>query len=150
MSLKTQKRLKRPPISERYSDKRSNPDIANAFFRGGLIEAWGRGIDKMCKACKQHGISEPVISVEEGGVWIRFDFEVQGKDPIKTQVKKLGNTRIKILHAMKNNPKITGPKLAEMLGISITAIEKNIKCLRENGYLERIGGTRCLWKVLDG
>lgn len=113
----------------------------------------GPSIDKMCKACKQHGISEPVISVEEGGVWIRFDFEVQGEDPIKTQVKelgnRLGNARIKILPAMKNNPKITGPKLAEMMSISITAIEKNIKYLRENRYLERVGGTRGFWKVLD-
>lgn len=29
-----------------------NPDIANAFFRSGEIEAWGRGIERIITACK--------------------------------------------------------------------------------------------------
>jgi ATP-dependent DNA helicase RecG len=27
-----------------------NPDIANAFFRAGFIESWGRGIEKVLTA----------------------------------------------------------------------------------------------------
>ncbi len=33
-----------------------NPDIANAFFRAGLIEAWGRGIERIIAARKAKAI----------------------------------------------------------------------------------------------
>jgi len=29
-----------------------NPDVANAFFRAGMIEAWGRGIERIMEACR--------------------------------------------------------------------------------------------------
>ena len=36
-----------------------NPDIANAFFRAGFIESWGRGIEKVLAACKEYGCPTP-------------------------------------------------------------------------------------------
>ncbi len=33
-----------------------NPDIATAFFRAGLIEAWGRGTLKIIRECKEAGL----------------------------------------------------------------------------------------------
>lgn len=36
-----------------------NPDIANAFFRAGFIESWGRGIEKVLAACKDYGCPKP-------------------------------------------------------------------------------------------
>ena len=33
-----------------------NPLIANAFFRAGYIEAWGRGIEKIHRECREHDI----------------------------------------------------------------------------------------------
>jgi predicted HTH transcriptional regulator len=36
-----------------------NPLIADAFFRAGYIESWGRGIEKINRACREHGISAP-------------------------------------------------------------------------------------------
>ena len=48
---------------------------------------------------------------------------------------------------MKTKPKISAAQLAEILDISTTAVEKNIKQLREDGRIERIGGTRGHWEV---
>ena len=106
--------------------------------------------------------------METGGVWVKFDFEAQDKEQIEIQSKtsgkrresvgkalgnklgnKLGNTRTEIMSAMKNDPKVSGSQLAKIVGISTTAIEKNIKFLRENGFIERIGGTRGYWEVID-
>jgi ATP-dependent DNA helicase RecG len=39
-----------------------NPLIANAFFRAGYIESWGRGIQKIQRECREHGIEPPVLS----------------------------------------------------------------------------------------
>lgn len=36
-----------------------NPGIANAFFRVGFIESWGRGIEKVLAACKDYGCPKP-------------------------------------------------------------------------------------------
>ena len=36
-----------------------NPGIANAFFRAGMVEAWGRGIAQIVKTCQAAGTAEP-------------------------------------------------------------------------------------------
>lgn len=33
-----------------------NPNIANVFYLAGFIESWGRGVEKICSACKEDGI----------------------------------------------------------------------------------------------
>ena len=60
----------------------------------------------------------------------------------------LGNTQVTIIEEMQTNPKISSAKLARLLNISETAIEKNIKSLKEQGYIKRIGGTRGHWEVI--
>ena len=62
---------------------------------------------------------------------------------------ELGNTKVRILSEMKQSPKITGSQLAEILEISTTAVEKHIKQLRESGLIQRVGGTRGYWEVLE-
>ena len=54
-----------------------------------------------------------------------------------------------IITEMKANPKISGVQLAQILGISATAIEKNIKQLREEGLIKRVGGTRGHWESIE-
>jgi ATP-dependent DNA helicase RecG len=62
---------------------------------------------------------------------------------------QLGNTKELILAEMKTNPKISGAQLAELLDISTTAVEKNIKQLREDGLVKRVGGTRGHWEAIE-
>ena len=51
-----------------------NPDIANAFFRAGEIETWGRGIDRVFRACKRAGTPKPEIRLGPDGIWFEFRF----------------------------------------------------------------------------
>ena len=53
-----------------------NPRIANAFFRAGMIEAWGRGIRRIVDMCKEAGNPTPQWKLEPGGdgLWLRFPF----------------------------------------------------------------------------
>ena len=54
----------------------------------------------------------------------------------------------RILAEMRNNPNITSSQLAGILGISTTAVEKNISYLKDNGYIEKIGSNKSgHWKV---
>ncbi len=50
----------------------SNPIVANAFFRAGLIESWGRGIEKIRTACKQHQIKDLIFDTRLAGMMVTF------------------------------------------------------------------------------
>ena len=49
---------------------------------------------------------------------------------------------------MRENPKISKQKMAEIIGISTTAIDKNIKILKSTDCIKRIGPDKGgHWKV---
>ncbi len=49
-----------------------NPSIVNAFFRAGMIEAWGSGIGKIISACQTSGTATPRWLVKPGGLSLEF------------------------------------------------------------------------------
>ena len=53
--------------------------------------------------------------------------------------KKLGENRKKIIKLISGNPHISINVMAEKVGISQTAIEKNLGYLQEKGYIKRVG-----------
>lgn len=63
----TIERLKTKHPSQPY-----NPDIANALFRTGMIEAWGREIEMVIQACLQSGVLPPDLRYEDPGLWVEF------------------------------------------------------------------------------
>ena len=67
-----------------------------------------------------------------------------------TRKHGLNATRKQILSEMRHNPNITKAELEIIIGISDTAIDNNIRYLKNNGYLERIGANKDgYWKVVD-
>lgn len=44
-----------------HSSSPYNPAIANAFFRAGEIEAWGRGVERIFAACAAAGTPKPML-----------------------------------------------------------------------------------------
>ena len=54
-------------------------------------------------------------------------------------VEGLVENQKRILNLMKRSPNISKKKLAEKIGISSTAIDKNINQLKKKGLLRRIG-----------
>ena len=63
-------------LARKLSSKPHNPRIAYAFFRAGMIEAWGRGIERILDLCEEAGNPTPVWELEPGGdgLWLRFPF----------------------------------------------------------------------------
>ena len=49
-----------------------NPLIAEAFFRAGYIESWGRGIKKINRECRDHDIEAPVYDYGMSGLMLTF------------------------------------------------------------------------------
>ncbi len=61
-------------LLEKHASEPFNPDVANAFFRAGKIEAWGRGIERIMTACKEAGVPVPILRYEATGLWTVFPF----------------------------------------------------------------------------
>lgn len=63
---------------------------------------------------------------------------------------RLKPNKIKMISEIRNNPNITSSQLTGILGISTTAVEKNISYLKSNGLIERIKSNKSEhWKVND-
>jgi Fic family protein len=66
-----------------------------------------------------------------------------------TQKTTQKTTQEKILDLINKNPSITQEELAKALNITRDGISYNIKVLKENGIIERVGSTRKgKWKIL--
>lgn len=63
-------------LAGELSSRPHNPRIAYAFFRAGMIEAWGHGIRRIVDICRQAGSPVPTWRLESGGagLWVRFPF----------------------------------------------------------------------------
>lgn len=62
-------------LAEEHASRPHNPGIAYAFFRAGMIEAWGRGIRRITSACATAGNPRPEWRAEPGGgLWLVFRY----------------------------------------------------------------------------
>ena len=63
-------------LAEELSSRPHNPRVAYAFFRAGMIEAWGRGIRRIVDVCREVDNPTPTWRLEAGGngLWVRFPF----------------------------------------------------------------------------
>jgi ATP-dependent DNA helicase RecG len=127
-----------------------NPMIANAFFRAGMIESWGRGIEKITKTCINEGKREPAIEFRKNREFsVTFYSDVNiitgvtsngvSKDTVKDTVK---DTQQKILVLLSENPHLTAKAISAELGINERNVKKNIKTLKDTGLIERVGPDR--------
>ena len=77
-----------------HSSSPYNPALANAFFRAGEIEAWGRGVERIFAACEAAGSPKPVLRYEPNDMWLEFAF-----DPAYLKVLRAGQKQTEPLVA---------------------------------------------------
>lgn len=125
-----------------------NPDIANTFFRAGYVETWGRGIQKICEACRRHGIPVPEYTVLGGDITVKFT-ALKSAKALKPHADALADALEKrMLDILKANPKIKQADLVSALGSSRATVQRIMKTFSDNGTIERIGGKRYgYWEI---
>lgn len=117
------------------------------------IESRGRGIERINRKCLAHGIDAPIHNYSLSGLMLTFRASPQhlldalGPQDVRRIAgnglgEKLGETRTAIINAMLSNARVTAVELARTLQISTTAVEKNLRILKEQGHIERIGPPR--------
>ena len=122
-----------------------NPLLANAFFRAGYIEAWGRGIEKIGRECREHDIEPPIYDFEMSGLMLMFHANpkhlpgTRVEARVETLPETLPETPQRILSAFAAHPDWTLPQVARSIGKSKSAVQRAVNKLRTAGRLRHVG-----------
>jgi len=143
-----------------------NKLVAEIFRDTGLIERYGSGVKRAIEQIKDYGLPEPFIEEASGGFCITIfskEFEEASilksseksvekaaqKSSEKSSEKGSEKSSEKILNLMRKRAKISAKEVAEKLGISSRAVEKQIAKLREEKLIKRIGSDKGgYWEVV--
>ena len=133
-----------------------NEVIANALFKGGKTEGWGRGILDIFTLCKEAGLPEPEYDFVPNFVCLTIRF----KEPITPRLSgdkkddrindKLNDRLNEELSApvrstyllVRENPGIQRKRLSEKSGKSIPTIDRHLAELQEKGFVMHEGSKK--------
>ena len=140
--------LMKPHKSEPF-----NPSIANAFYRAGYIEAWGRGIQKICEACRELGTADSEYTVPGDDLTVKFT-ALESAKVSDFKISKHQNDVLddvledRIIKELQKDVKLNQKKLAERLQTSLPSIQRAMSKLKESGRIVRKGGKRFgYWEI---
>jgi len=69
---------------------------------------------------------------------------------VERLVDGLAESQKEIVNLISKNPQISKKEMSECIGISTTAIDKNISTLKKKNIIKRIGSDKSgYWKLLD-
>ncbi len=137
-----------------------NKELSDIFLQLHISERSGRGVPKIVDIYGRDSfefrensivVNIPSNRIDMSGV-IDSEFIENVKKSLDKILdnSKLNDRRKRILEEIGKNPYITYNQLSEVIGISVTAVGNNIKYLKDNGYIERVGSNMSgYWKILE-
>jgi ATP-dependent DNA helicase RecG len=143
-------------LLKKHGSRPFNPLVANTFFRAGLVEAWGRGIEKVIDECVAHGCPRPAFDYRESGLMVEFKSRISGakKGGLTPEMAPEMAPEIRskitqeILMLIKGDPAITTVLMAEKIGVGKRTILRHIDRLKSLGIIEREGPTKKgYWRI---
>ncbi|HEX2865676.1 MAG TPA: ATP-binding protein [Ignavibacteriales bacterium] len=116
-----------------------NPKLADAFFKAGLVETWGRGTLRIINECRTAGLPEPVFQEYQGGFFLTLQ-----KDHINEEYLAgldLSERQIRAVLHIKQEGRITNKEYQELFGLSKPTASRELKELVTKKVLEQVGST---------
>lgn len=127
-------------LMKTHNSRPYNLDLAGTFYCAGYIEAWGRGIQKICEACKELGapMLEYILLGED--LTVKFSaFECAVISDSKTQKRQNGGLggglADRIIMGMSSDKTITVTKISDIIDIPKRTVEREIKIFAKVGGL---------------
>ena len=120
-------------LKRSHSSRPRNPIIADVCFRGGYIDAWGRGTIKIIDTCKEADLPEPEMKELDGGFIITLF-----KDNLTSeQLSKIGlnDRKLKAVLFVKENGRITNKEYQELNKTSERTASRDLNGLIEKNIL---------------
>lgn len=143
----------------KHSSKPFNPKLANVFFKSGMIEAWGRGFEKIREACALYDGPLPEYEINEAGIMVlckacdRYLELIPAKKKVDSIISderimsgKMSELRkepiVKIVNYLKDNEEITTAKGVEITGKSEVQVRRYLKVLCNLGIIKSTRTTK--------
>ena len=105
-------------LFEKHPSQAFNPTVANAFFRSGDIEAWGRGYRRIAKFTREASLLPPIVKVDNGLMITYFSH-------VKDQLSAMGldDRQSKVIEYVVDHGQITNANVQQMFKVSrVTAL----------------------------
>ena len=133
-------------FNRRYRNRR----IGEFLKEMHLTEGRNTGFRKILNALEKNGSPKPIFETDPDRLSFSstilihpaFVGENVGESVGVNVGVKLNKTQRKIIELLKDNPRYTLEQMAQIITVERRTIERNIKKLRENGVLERVGSDR--------
>lgn len=124
-------------LKRQHPSRPRNPLIADVCFKGGYIDAWGRGTLKIITSCKEAGLPEPEMKEQDGGMLVTLFKDRYNQ----TELAKLGlnERQLGALVFWRNEEEITTGKYASRFQITDRTSLRDLTELVELGLLKRVG-----------
>jgi len=134
-----------------------NPELMRILKDVELVEALGFGIRGILEVYHRN-----IFEFTDNTMYVQFPFDkdvMESKDEVRgiskvesrgiSRGKSRGISRGKILELITENSKISVRELAEIIGLSVKGVEKNILILKREGVLSRTTDTKSgEWTVI--
>lgn len=121
-------------LKSSHSSRPRNPIIADVSFKGGYIDAWGRGTIKILETCKEAELPEPAMQEQGGG----FSITLFKNNLTEEYLIKLGlNPRqVKAVLIVKEKGRISNKEYQEVFGVARITATRDLILLVEKGVLK--------------
>lgn len=120
-------------LKRKHPSRPRNPLIADVCFKGGYIDAWGRGTLKIINASREAELPEPLITEQDGG----FLVELYKNSYTPEQLKKAGlnERQVKAVLYVVENGSIDNSSYQRLFGVSRITATRDLKELVNKGIL---------------
>ena len=135
--------------TDNYKSSLRNKLVAEAFYLTNNIEKYGSGFIRIRKALRDY--PELSLEVKEIGAGVELTFKRIATPDVSQQKVELATgsvestvestveSSVEIIDLIARKPGVTAKELAQMVGVTLRAIEKQIAKLKREGRLIRVG-----------
>ncbi len=133
-------------LKQQHPSRPRNPIIADVCFKGGYIDAWGRGTLKIIDACKEADLPEPDIRERHGGFSVTLYKDVFTEE----QLQKVGlnQRQVKAILFLKEKSKITNKDYQTICDTSERTALRDLDELVNKNLIEKVGDKKGTYYVL--
>lgn len=161
------KELTQAKLLKKHSSFPRNHNIANAFYKAGFVESWGRGFKKIAEEFEKAKLPLPTIEEECGGVMAviqrkTVDEIIQeressgnvgeniGRNVGDVSEFKLSERQTIIKNIISSNPTVTAKQMSETLSVTSRTIERDLSAMQKAGIIRHEGKDNAgTWVVLE-
>jgi len=130
-----------------HTSKPRNLLIAEVCFKGGLIDAWGRGTITIIDECKAAGLPEPELTERDGGFLVTLFKDRFSEEQL--QQLGLNERQIKAVLYVKEKGGITTSAYTKLYAVAERTARNDLNELSDKQVFKRIGETNLAKYVLD-